>query len=554
MYQRRAREQQVVRPRLSARRGKILDRNGNVFAMSTMRPAIWADPSLVPDARVAADILAIYLERDHNDLMAKLAAPRRRFVWLAKVITDKQATLVRQGLRNPALRGVYLDERPHRVYPKGALLGNVIGLCNDKGDGAEGLELQANDLLRGMDGYLMAKRDNRRRVFLDPLWVGGKTLEPVDGNDVYLTIDEYIQHVTDRALYGAVTQYGPTRAVAIVMAPATGHILALAQWPSFDPNMRTNYIPGITKCFAATEIFEPGSTMKAISGAIALNENAVALDTPIYCENGAWEHFRGFVLHDDHPIGEVPFRDVIRYSSNIGIAKSLRPVDRSTYYNYLLRFGFGRRTEIALFPSESPGLLRAPAQWSELSKVSLPMGQEIGVTALQLLSAMATIANGGTRVRPTIVKRVQTAQGALALQAGQFNYFEPVVLERNVISTATVAAITEALITVTADDGTGALADIPGYSVAGKTGTAQKYGTRGYSRDVMASFVGFVPARNPALCALVLLDTPRMLRYGDLVTAPVFRSVCSEALAYLKIAKDKPEPVSVHLAQARETR
>jgi cell division protein FtsI (penicillin-binding protein 3) len=545
MYQKRARAQQITRPRLVARRGQILDRNGNVFAMSTTRPALWADPSLVRDvdATVAALLPLVNVKQDV--LRQKLSTTKRKFVWLDKQLSDAQATHIRILQKKGVVRGIVVDELPQRVYPKGELLGTIVGLCNNRGDGSEGIELQANDLLRGTDGYLMAQRDNRRRLFLDPRWVGSdKTLEPINGHNIYLTIDEYIQHVAEQELGFAVSNYQPQRALAIVMAPATGQILALAQWPPFNPNVRTNYMPGVFRSLATTEIFEPGSTMKAIAGAIALQEGRVTLDTPIFCENGTWEHYPGFTLHDDHPVGEITFRDVIRYSSNIGIAKAVRDVPHQNYYLHLLHFGFGRRTGIALFPSESPGMLRPPREWSKLSMASLPMGHEIGVTALQLLSAVATIANNGTRVQPTIVKRIETARGELAPEARRFNYFEPVVLERNVVATGVVAQIVEALIGVTADDGTGALADIPGYSVAGKTGTAQKYDAvhGGYSRDCVASFVGFVPARNPALCALVVLDAPRMLRYGGLTAAPVFRGICMEALAYLKVAKDKPQP------------
>jgi cell division protein FtsI (penicillin-binding protein 3) len=551
MYQRRARAQQVSRPRLVARRGQIVDRNGNVLAMSTTRPAVWADPSLVRDVAATVAVLQPYLGDLPTNVLRKLGDPARKFVWLSKQLSDAQASQVRVLQKKGLVRGVFVDELPQRVYPKGELLGNLIGLCNEQGDGAEGIELQANVLLRGTDGYLMAQRDNHRRLFLDPRWVGSdKVLEPINGHTIYLTIDEYLQHVTEQAVSKAVAEYQPQRALAIVMAPATGQILALAQWPFFNPNVRSNYAACMLRNFAATGIFEPGSTMKAVAGAIALHEGRVALDTPIFCENGAWEHYPGFVLHDDHPLGLVSFRDAIRYSSNIGIAKAVRDVPPATYYTYLLRFGFGRRTGIALFPMESPGMLQPPRAWSHLSMAALSMGHEIGVTALQLLSAMATIANGGTRVQPTIVKKIVTARGELAPEARQFNYFEPVVVERNILTTGAVAQIVEALIGVTGDDGTGALADMPGYTVAGKTGTAQKAVRGGYGRDCVSSFVGFVPARKPALCALVVLDAPQKIRYGGLVAAPVFRSICMEALAYLKVAKDKPEPAPTQLAQA----
>ena len=551
-YRTRALQQQKRVHVVPARRGRILDRNGNIFAISTTKPAVWADPGLVTDPRGEAALLVKLLGVDPAQVNRKLGDPEDRFVWITKEISDAQAINLRAAIKRKELPGVYIKELTERLYPKGTLLGNLVGFCNADGDGAEGLEYQANELLAGHNGYMITRRDNRRRYFIDPNWLG-KPLEPQDGQDIYLTIDEYIQTVAERELLKAVDDYQPSNAFAIVMEPATGHILALALWPQFNPNDRRNYRPGLLQNQAAAYIFEPGSTMKAISGAIALDEGVVSLDTRVFCENGVWQATRGHALHDDHELGEITFKEVIQHSSNIGTAKVAGQLDPYRFWKYLLRFGFGQRTGIELVPSESPGVLRPPSKWSKLSMVSLPIGHEIGVTGLQLLNAVATIANKGTRVQPTLIKRIETSDGELSPDGKQFNYFEPVVLDSAVISTETAERITEALKSVTTREGTGALADIPGYTVAGKTGTAQKYINGAYShRAFTASFVGFTPATRPAICCVVVFDTPSRRHYGGLVAAPVFKRICEETLAYLKVPKDvplqakAPEEVSQH--------
>ena len=543
MYQTRARAQHNSRERIAARRGRILDRNGSILAMSTTRSGMYADPKLVTDLDGTVRNLADLLGRPEADLRERLGNTRSRYVRLGKNLTDVQAIKARELMKQRQLRGVFLDELEERSYPKGDLLGNVLGICNEEGKGVEGIELQADRYLGGMDGYFMLRHDNRKKDFMDPAWVDkGQSFEPEDGQDVCLTIDEYIQHIAEQELRKAAEEYQPVSAMAVVMEPGTGAILAMALWPPFNPNDRTNYTSGCLVNRAASTVFEPGSTMKALTGAILLNEGLVDLDTRVFCENGHWQALPHRTLKDDHPLGEISFREVIQYSSNIGIAKMSRRIEPLKFHEYLEKFGLGRTTGILLIPHESSGILRPVKEWTRDSMVSLPMGQEVGVTSLQLLVAVATIANKGMRVRPTIVKRVTTAQGEVTPEARFFNYFEPMVVARNVVSSNAIAKITDAMVQVTGDRGTGKLAEIPGYTVAGKTGTAQKAGVGGYEQHkYVASFVGFVPASNPALVAIVVLDEPRQKQYyGGLVAAPVFGRICEEALAYLNVPKDAP--------------
>jgi len=545
LYTRRARIQHNQRVRILAWRGKIYDRNGSVLAMSVARPALWADPGMIADAARTARVVSEITGLAYEQVYGRITNRARRFVWLSKQLSDAQAMQVRVLIKRRELQGVMVEELEHRVYPKGALFGNVLGFCNAEGRGAEGIELAAERYLGGVDGYLMARRDNKRRIYVAPEWVDKLSLcEPEDGHDVYLTIDEYLQHVAERELAAACAEHQPTNAAALLMDPRTGHILAYALWPPFDPNDRAAISAGRFRNHAAIDVYEPGSTMKAFTGAIALELGVMDLSTPIYCENGVWQALPSYTLHDDHPFGTITFRQVIQYSSNIGAAKIAQQFDPQVYYDFLTRFGFGARTRTPLIVSESPGLLRPVAQWTRHSMVALPMGHEIGVTSLQMLQAYGIIANHGRRVQPTLVRRIQTAKGVLSPEARAFNYFEPLVLDEQVISSNTCAMITAALCSVTDDDGTGRLADIPGYKVAGKTGTAQIARGGRYTRSYVASFTGFVPAHRPALCAVVMLNEPHTRQYyGGLIAAPVFQKICSEALTYLKVPQDEPAPL-----------
>ena len=559
VYQKRAMRQQQSVQRVNARRGRVLDCNGQILAISSSRPGIWCDPGLVKDVNKTAVKLSKVLRKSVYKIKKKLFNPNNpsnRFAWVDKEISDAQAIKLRMMIKKREVPGVYLKYVHHRIYPRDELLGNVLGFCNSEGNGAEGLEYAANQTLKGTDGYFVMRRDNRRKRFFVPEWIR-RQLEPIDGNDIYLTIDEYIQHVTEEALDKAAEKYTPKHAMAVVMdlrPGKTGEILAMALWPKFNPSDRSTYKPGLLQNFATMEIFEPGSIMKIVSGAIALDEGVVTLNSKVFCENGKWAATRGHTLHDDHSLGTVTFKDVIKYSSNIGTAKTAKKIDEHVFYKYLLKFGFGKKTGIKLIPAESPGILRPPSKWSKLSMVSIPMGQEIGVTAIQMLGAAQTIANGGVRYKPTIIKKIEKSEGGLTPEAKAFNYFDPIIKQNHVISEKAAKLITRAMVSVTEKDGTGSKAAIPGYTVAGKTGTAQKYDPeiKRYSRrKFMASFIGFVPASDPAIAVLVTFDEPRKSYYGGTVSAPVFQKICSKTLDYLKIPMDAPAGVNETYGQRK---
>jgi len=544
-YIKKAWSQQQSREAVCGRRGRIFDCNESLLANSSVKPAVWSDPFEIKNREKTELKLAKILRMPVKEVRNKLFNPKKpgnRFVWIKKEISDEQAIRLRILIKQKKLPGIYIKDLQQRLYPKGKMLGNILGFCNSKGKGVEGLEYKADLFLSGTAGYRFIGRDNKKRKFFAPEWIS-KQLDPEDGYDMHLTIDQYIQYVTEEELLKVVRKYKPKRALVLVMdlrKGRNGEIMAVALWPSFNPNETKYYKPGVVKNYSVTDVFEPGSIMKVISGAIVLNENIVDLNSKIFCENGIWHDVPGKPLNDDHPLGVATFKDIIKFSSNIGIAKAAGKVDNKIYYKYLKKFGFGEKTGLQLVPLESKGIIRPTEKWTDRTMISLPMGQEMGVTALQMLNAVSTIANNGIRMKPYIIKKIVDSKGKIHPESYKFNYFEKNIIKKNVVKPKTAKMITEAMISVTDDDGTGAKAAINGYTVAGKTGTAQKFINGRYSKsDYIASFVGFVPARNPVFSAIVIVDSPRGSIYGGTVAAPVFKNISKEILAYLKVKKDK---------------
>ena len=350
-----------------------------------------------------------------------------------------------------------------------------------------------------------------------------KALPAIDGNRIVLTIDQHLQYLTEKALEQAFKQWKAKGAWAIVMAPRTGEILAIANQPGFDPNFFDRSNADERRNRAITDMYEPGSVFKIVAASGALNEGAVTTDTVINCENGKW-NYGVKVLHDVHPYGMLPMTDVIVKSSNIGTVKIALKMKGEKFQNYVQQFGFGKWSGIDL-PGEAPGYTRPFSQWSKTSPYNIPMGQEVMVTALQMVTAMSVIANGGYLVKPYIVAKVQDAAGVVLKEK------KPVIRQK-VIRPEIAAAMRKILVQVV-ERGTGTKAQIPDISVGGKTGTGQKIlpGGKGYSHNAfMSSFVGFAPADDPRYAMVVVLDEARPLYYGGTVAAPVFKEVMEAAL------------------------
>src|SRR6266850_6630699 len=385
------------------------------------------------------------------------------------------------------------------------------------------------EYLHGQDGYRFIEH-NRAGQEIVPY--RGQERPPRDGYQVHLTVDLGLQNIVENEIDAAMQQYSPQKAMIILMRPQTGEILAMANRPHFDLNQRSEAKPEQMKNRAIIDMMEPGSTFKIVSAAAALNEHRVRPDTIIFCEKGLW-NFGGRPLHDHKAYADLSVQDILVKSSNIGAAKLALSIGEQKFYEYIRRFGFGDRTGVEL-PGEIPGVIRPPQSWSKISITRIPMGHEVGVTPLQMTVAMAVIANGGKLVTPRIIKSINTPEGKT------ISSLSPVIL-RQVISPETAREIGDALRGVVSDRGTAAAAAVPGFTIAGKTGTAQKVDPRGgYEQGkYVVSFSGYLPADHPEFVGLVVLDGAHTnkpeLNYGGLVAGPIFSRVAEQAARYLDL-------------------
>ncbi len=512
-------------------RGKILDRNGKVLAMNADVPSVYAMPrQLENPSRVARDVARI-LHQPRSRIAKKLLR-KRNFVWIARKVDPEQGP----ALRRLSGHGIGILMEGRRYYPKGPLLGHLLGFAGMDNQGLEGLELRYDAFLRGKKQVFELHRDALGRTVLQRRTTAGMT---GDGHDVTLTIDEVVQYIAELELETAVMQTRAKGGTIIVMEPRTGAVLAMAVNPRYDPNSVRGLSPHRWRNRAVTDVYEPGSTMKIVLAASALEEQVLRPSTEVFCENGQMV-VAGTIIHDHHELGWLTFSEVIQRSSNIGSVKVAMDVGEERLYRYFRAFGFGDRTEIDL-PGETAGLVKAPKDWGRRSLASMAIGQEMAVTSIQLVTAVAAVANGGWLMKPYVVSEVRDAKGTLVYQA------TPQV-RRRPVSPDTIRALNRILKNAVLN-GTGRRAALPGYRVAGKTGTAQKIdpATRAYSpTQFVASFVGYVPVDDPQLAILVVIDEPETASWGGVVAAPVFRRVAEQVLPYLGV----PARESVRLAAA----
>jgi len=509
---------------IEPKRGDIFDRKKEVLATSIKVSSIYGVPYEIENPKETAQKLAQILNMP-ADLLEKRFKGQKKFVWVKRKIDDELSAKV-EALN---IKGIGFLEESKRFYPKGKLLSHVLGFVGVDNKGLEGLELSLDQYLKGACGYRFLERDAAGRTKSS---LTKQSVAPKDGNDVFLTIDEVIQYIAEEELDKVYKEYNAQGAFIIVMDPKSGEILALANRPTYDPNMFFKSEAEERRNRVVTDFFEPGSTVKALVGAAALSEEIVSLDEEFFCENGAYRIGRN-VLHDSHPYSKLTFQQVIEKSSNIGIAKVSNRLGKDKLYQYMLDFGFGSKTKLGL-RGEVGGLLYPPKRWSKFQTATVSMGQGIAVTGIQLVNALAAIANKGSLLKPIIIRRVEDENGIIILS----NEKEVI---KEVVSEEAADKITTALKGVVSTKGTARRASIDGFSVAGKTGTAQKVKEEGgYSHsDFIASFVGFVPAENPEVAILVVIDTPKPIYYGGVVAAPVFREVAKGILKYLGVAPDE---------------
>jgi cell division protein FtsI (penicillin-binding protein 3) len=476
-------------------------------------------PAEMPDRPLEAKLLASTLGLDRQDLEGQFQT-FKTFCWVKRKVTSREAERVR-GLD---LKGVYFQKEMKRFYPKGSLGAQVLGYVGMDDKGLAGLEYGLDKEIRGTPGRVLVDTDARRKSFHSTEWQG------TPGDNVVLTLDENIQYIAEKALDEAVKKWKAADGIAIVQNPSTGEILAMASSPTFDPNYYARSKPRDWINRAIGWIYEPGSTFKIVTVSAALQEGLARPRDVIDCQMGSIV-LAGHTIHDHKPYGDLTVEQVLVNSSDVGAIKLGLRLGSDRLYRYIQDFGFGSDTDIRL-PGEERGLLKPPDRWSGISVGEISMGQEVGVTPLQMVSAYSAIANGGMLIRPRIVRDVYRGE-----QHGP----APPAASRRVVSART-AQIMRDMFEKVVKEGTGKSAQLAGYTAAGKTGTAQKIDASGtYSKShYIASFIGFAPVHRPAVTILVVIDSPVGAIYGAEVAAPVFKSIAEQTLGYLNVPQDNP--------------
>jgi len=521
-----------IESELAAPRGKIYDRHEeqNILALNLVVKDVCADPVLLNteqgDPSHIAQMLAPELEVAPEELSSKLSNTGRRFVYLRRFMPEERA----DKIRSMGLKGIFFQEERVRYYPQGSFMCHVLGFVNHEGDGSAGIELGMERFLKGSPGYLATEVDARRReLYLQR----EQFVKPVEGGNVTLTIDQNIQYMVEKAMDETVEEYNAKGAWMVVQDVKTGEIMAMVSRPAYDLNEFRYSSADQRLNRAIGYVYEPGSTFKALAISAAINEGIVSPDTVFDCENGLWV-FKKKPLRDYHAYDKLTVADGVKKSSNILTAKIAVSLGERKFYDYLRAFRVGRQTGIDL-PGEEAGIMHSVEKWSGISITRIPIGQGVSVTAMQMLGIYCTIANDGYMMKPHIIKRVERSDGSLIYES------RPEVIARP-IRTDTARTMRAMLARVTEEGGTGRRASIEGFSVAGKTGTAQKPVAGGYSDTAhVASFVGFLPAENPEVAMIVVVDEPQPIRTGGRVAAPAFAKVAGQLVRYLDLQPSEQE-------------
>jgi cell division protein FtsI (penicillin-binding protein 3) len=536
-YAHRAEKQHLKVVHLTPSRGAIYDSTNSALAVSIEMDSLYAEPRNMTDIPGAAEELAPILGTTKAAIEKKLKGSKG-FVWLQRRLTPDLVT----AIKALDIEGIGFAKEPRRFYPNAEIGSHVIGFTGLDPEGLEGVERKFDSTLLGNTGYMITERDALGR----DIGTRGVVMKSAStGQSIALTIDKNIQYIAEKELARAVEENRAKGGTAIVMDPMTGKILAMANYPSFNPNAFSKFPVQALRNRAITDSFEPGSTMKVFLIAAALEEKTVSAKDSFNCENGAY-NIGGRTIHDTHKYGILSVGDILKHSSNIGAAKIGARLGPERLYGYLRSFGFGTRTNIDL-PGEVAGYLRNKSQWYGVDLATISFGQGVSVSAIQLAGAISAVANGGTLMQPYVVDRIQDAKGDVIKQ------FSPVSKQR-VISPETASIVARMMEGVVAENGTAARAAVDGYKVSGKTGTAQKADpvTKGYSLDKRtASFVGFVPAEQPRLTILVVVDEPKTSPYGGIVAAPAFSEIARQSLCYLRIPPNQPLKKKPEIIEAK---
>ena len=519
-YKQRAQRQQQRTFEVSPQRGVIYDRKGNELAVSIKAESLFAVPDEIENPEQAATKLSSLTGIPRRDLLEKLDTDRS-FVWIKRKLAASEFAAVQKA----KIPGIYFQKEDRRYYPKRDLAAHVLGYVDVDEEGQGGLEYRYNESVRGEAGRVLMMRDARGRSF-------NSVEQPVaPGADLVITIDQNIQYIVEKELAAAVHQMRPKGASIIAMDPKSGEIFAMANYPSFNPNEHTKYRREAWINRAVSHTYEPGSTFKIVTAASALEEGLTDPAEVIDCQMGAINVF-GRIVHDHNKFGLLTVTQIMQKSSDVGAIKLALRVGNDRFADYIDRFGFGKVTKIDL-PGEERGLAKPAARWTKSSIGSIAMGQEIGVTPLQIVRMVSAIANGGILYQPYLVKKVEHPENGLLSETEPHG--------ERVISSETAAKL-QNMLEVVVTDGTATSGKLEGYTAAGKTGTAQKIDETGhYSKTAhVASFAGFAPASNPVVSIIVVVDEPTYGQHHGSQVAPVFKRIAEQVLRYMSVPPDVP--------------
>jgi cell division protein FtsI (penicillin-binding protein 3) len=517
LVERADRQQNLTRP-LAAKRGDIVDRKGRVLATSVDADTIFAVPSAIDDEektiRQLCSAFGDCTNKERQDLRERLKR-QKHFAYVRRQVSQDVAARV--AALN--LEGVGFIKESHREYPNKELAAHILGFVGIDSKGLNGVESAYDWQIRGKDGQVLIQTDARGHAF------NRFERPPTSGATVELTVDEFLQHVAERELHTGVLENRALGGTAVVMDPRTGEILALANEPTFNPNEYRDATEFARRNRAVQDLYEPGSTFKVVTASAAIQERIMPVDTLIDVRGGRI-NIGSRVVRDTHDYGVLSFTDVIVKSSNVGAIRIGQRLGTNRLSDYVQKFGFGRPVSPD-FPSESPGIVWERSKWTDSALASVSMGYQVGVTPLQMVTAVSSVANGGNYIEPRVVRALYRDGRRLVVR--------PKVVRQTVSkdTAASMVAIMEQVV----DRGTATLAKIPGYTIAGKTGTANKLVNGRYSSDTFASFVGFLPSNDPVATILVVLDSPRGKNghFGGPVSAPIFRRIAEETLRYLRV-------------------
>ena len=527
-FVKQAEHQQQREIPLSAKRGVIYDRAGHELAMSVLVDSAFAVPSEVKDLPTAVSLITRITGEDHNVVLADCRS-HKTFCWVARKADDETI----ERIKSLNLQGIHFQKEPKRFYPARDLAAQVVGTVGMEDAGQSGIEHEFDDELRGHGGKMFISVDARRQ------WFSDVEKQPEPGENVVLTIDKNIQYIAEKELDQAIHDTQAIAGTVIVENPHTGEILALANRPTFNPNLRKQITPGALTDRAVSYIYEPGSTFKLVTISAALEEKLTNPDEVFDCQMGSIV-YNGMRIRDSRPHGLLPVWGVLAESSDVGAIKIALRLGEDRFYKYIRAYGFGQQTGIEL-PGETRGLTKPVSRWSKVSIAAISMGQEIGISAVQLSALISTFANDGVWIAPRIVAGTLDPNTAPAKNSPQTVAFHPGT-SRRVISSYTAAEMRSMMQKVVLE-GTGRKAVLEGYTSAGKTGTAQKVdpATGAYSKTkYVGSFAGFAPVNNPQIVVAVILDSAVGLHQGGQVAAPVFRRVTQQVLEYLHTPHDLP--------------